>query len=88
MVEKSTKSLATGHWLSLYTNMAGSLKVFLEGSGVPNRYEYSFYFDDPPPGPLLYCTQEQYSSLMNPPEGYHTWKNHQPLLVDFTNTVD
>jgi hypothetical protein len=21
----------------------------------------------PPPGPLLYCTQEQYLSLMNPP---------------------
>ncbi len=48
--------------------VAGSLKVFLEGSGVLNRYEYSFYIDGPPPGPLLYCTQEQYSSLMNPPE--------------------
>ncbi len=42
--------------------LAGSLKVFLEGSGVLNRYEYSFYIDGPPPGPLLYCTQEQYSS--------------------------
>jgi hypothetical protein len=106
--------------------MAGSLKVFLEGSGVLNRQEYSFYIDGPPPeavdmngrfqmqggknwflpkemnanrffwdshwleiwsnhfypsmgpnggsvamdsGPLLYCTQEQYSSLMNPPIG-------------------
>jgi hypothetical protein len=28
---------------------------------------YSFYIDGLPPGPLLYCTQEQYSSLMNPP---------------------
>jgi hypothetical protein len=32
-----------------------------------NRSEYSFYIDGLPPGPLLYCTQEQYSSLMNPP---------------------
>jgi hypothetical protein len=32
-----------------------------------NRQEYSFYIDGLPPGPLLYCTQEQYSSLMNPP---------------------
>jgi hypothetical protein len=32
-----------------------------------NRLEYSFYIDGLPPGPLLYCTQEQYSSLMNPP---------------------
>jgi hypothetical protein len=32
-----------------------------------NRYEYSFYIDGLPPGPLLYCTQEKYSSLMNPP---------------------
>ncbi len=32
-----------------------------------NREEYSFYIDGLPPGPLLYCTQEQYSSLMNPP---------------------
>jgi hypothetical protein len=37
--------------------MAGSLKVFLEGSGVLNRFEYSFYIDGPPPGPLLYCTR-------------------------------
>ncbi len=36
-------------------HMAGSLKVFIEGSGVLNRYEYSFYIDGPPPGPLLYC---------------------------------
>jgi hypothetical protein len=47
--------------------VAGSLKVFLEGSGVLNRQEYSFYIDGPSPGPLLYCIQEQYSSLMNPP---------------------
>ncbi len=33
-----------------------------------NRQEYSFYIDGLPPGPLLYCTQEQYSSLMNPPQ--------------------
>ena len=32
-----------------------------------NRYDYSFYIDGLPAGPLLYCTQEQYSSLMNPP---------------------
>jgi hypothetical protein len=49
------------------TQVADSLKVFLEGSGVLNSQEYSFYIDGPPPGPLLYCTQEQYSSLMNPP---------------------
>jgi hypothetical protein len=41
------------------THLAGSLMVFLEGS--------HFHIDGPPPGPLLYCTQKQYSSLMNPP---------------------
>jgi hypothetical protein len=34
-----------------------------------NRQEYSFYIDGLPPGLLLYCTQEQYLSLMNPPMG-------------------
>ncbi len=52
---------------SSWRGVAGSLKVFLEGSGVLNRQENSFYIDGPPPGPLLNCTQEQYSSLMNPP---------------------
>ncbi len=50
--------------------MVGSLKIFLKGSGVLNSLEYSFYIDGPPTGPLLYCTQEQYSSLMNPPLGF------------------
>ncbi len=64
-----------------HTQVAGSLKVFLEGSGVLNRLEYSFYIDGPPPGPLLYCTQEQYSSLMNPPKDATSARTIADLVV-------
>jgi hypothetical protein len=46
----------------------GFIKGILRGVRCTKSLRvYSFYIDGPPPGPLLYCTQEQYSSLMNPP---------------------
>ncbi len=63
----------SARWLHCHKHRtcSGFIKLFLEGSGVLNRQEYSFYIDGPPPGPLLYCTQEQFSSLMNPPMLFH-----------------
>ena len=53
--------------MDLLTN-GGFIKGILRGVRCTKSLRvHSFYIDGPPPGPLLYCTQEQYSSLMNPP---------------------
>ncbi len=45
----------------------GFIKGILRGVRCTKSFRVLFLHRGPPPGPLLYCTQEQYSSLMNPP---------------------
>ncbi len=46
----------------------GFIKGILRGVRCTKSLRVLFLHRRPPPGPLLYCTQEQYSSLMNPPK--------------------
>ncbi len=45
----------------------GFIKGILRGVRCTKSLRVLFLHRRPPPGPLLYCTKEQYSSLMNPP---------------------
>ncbi len=45
----------------------GFIKGIPRGVRCTKSLRVLFKSTAPPPGPLLYCTQEQYSSLMNPP---------------------
>ena len=53
--------------MDVWTINGGFIKGILRGVRCTKSLRVSFYIDGPPPGRLLYCTQEQYSSLMNPP---------------------
>ncbi len=48
--------------------VCGDRKVYIITPLLRYINDACCYIDGPPPGPLLYCTQEQYSSLMNPPD--------------------
>ncbi len=53
--------------------IGGFIKDILRGVRCTKSLRVLLFIDGPPPGPLLYCTQEQYSSLMNPPY-VRAWK--------------
>ncbi len=67
--------------------IGGFIKGILRGVRCTKSWRVLFLHRRPPPGPLLYCTQEQYSSSMNPPYGsrvtavptlYHTYCTSVP----------
>ncbi len=75
-----------------YATYGGFIKGILRGVRCTKSLRVLFLHDSPPPGPLLYCTQEQYSSLMSPPiecciKIYASYKWGRRFRIEFSRVT-